>query len=656
MLPVLCLILSPAFLSWESEAARLLPQKSSPKEGGVTASIEREPGLIRVVFRATGDGTIYINFPDDMVAGDVVTGTVFAEPAGKGEERNTNLKALQQFVVEVDDKEISLSEKSFQLALQQTSLATPNVVQLLNSKRKIVASQDIPALPQRPRAATETSLPPYGQIGRIFTVACPCDGVMADTDYIKVGGKEILTLAESPRQKAALNTSEVTGPTQIELGEHGQMRKDEFRNVRLKMTASKLDLNRGEQATMRVEVSGLENLKEELPLRLENRSTSVLTMSGGEAQSLTIRPSDVRAGGVYTTERTLRGITVGAFSIDGIVRWNRDESSNAISGLKTTLEDSLPVPTMATSNSSSQAVQHDVGIIPQNSAGCPLGSEHLLLSLDDADIQNASYVKGWTGNITHYSTGTTFGFCRVDGNQFHNYSGAAYAVLQLSPSCPDGSFSVKRLFDNENHATHNWSSGNIAPNVINTVAKNGNPSNTMMFFCLFPSATSPPFPPPPTMTSFPAFYVPYGVFAAPYPAWLATGTVYTDDADYDNQDYTDPNNSDFAKIIYGNDSIWAGRNTYLLVAKVSDGNPCNVNPCPYAGSYDGANCWLGQPPVGTKAFIWSNNFYYTPVNVNQCPKPSSWFDSRNCFVTTIPAQTKPFIWSNMWYVEPICRP
>jgi hypothetical protein len=47
-------------------------------------------------------------------------------------------------------------------------------------------------------------------------------------------------------------------------------------------------------------------------------------MSGGDKQTITIRPSDVKAGGVYTTERTLTGITAGPFSIDGVVTINPD--------------------------------------------------------------------------------------------------------------------------------------------------------------------------------------------------------------------------------------------------------------------------------------------------------------------------------------------
>ncbi len=73
--------------------------------------------------------------------------------------------------------------------------------------------------------------------------------------------------------------------------------------------------------------------------------------------------------------------------------------------------------------------------------------------------------------------------------------------------------------------------------------------------------------------------------------------------------------------------------------------------CPQGGSYDGANCKIGTPPNGTNAFIWEDNYYYTPLPGNSCPYPGSWYDGANCFVKKIPEGVKPFIWSNNWYYE-----
>lgn len=77
------------------------------------------------------------------------------------------------------------------------------------------------------------------------------------------------------------------------------------------------------------------------------------------------------------------------------------------------------------------------------------------------------------------------------------------------------------------------------------------------------------------------------------------------------------------------------------------------------GTYDPypSECYVGTAPEGTTAFYWgpnSNelNFYYTPINGNQCPRPGSSFDGANCFVMDIPAGVEPYIWNQNWLTKP----
>lgn len=344
---LLCVVLLPTLVTTEGGAAGVVPQKDSSKQGGAKATTEREEGLYRVIFSEPGVGTIFVNFPDDAAAGETITGTIFAEPEGEGDESAANLEELRKFVVAIGDKNVLVNEKSsqFDLVVPSTLKDASIAVQLVGDKKKVMARQAFPVLAQRRQQPTDVSLPSYGRTGRFLSVACPCDGRIASTDYLKVGGKEVLMLAESPRQRAVLNTNEVIGPTQLEFSERGQITKGAYRNISLTMTASKLNLLKGEQATLRIQVRGLENLKEAVPLRLTNRSTSVLTLGGGNEQALTIRPSDVQAGGVYTTERTLTGVAVGAFSIDGIITWKR-EGNNVVTGTDTTESNRLVTTTL----------------------------------------------------------------------------------------------------------------------------------------------------------------------------------------------------------------------------------------------------------------------------------------------------------------------
>lgn len=327
---------------------------------------------------------------------------------------------------------------------------------------------------------------------------------------------------------------------------------------------------------------------------------------------------------------------------------------------------------MSDSSVTRQSGPTDVGIIPEAGTGCPLGSEHVIISMDDEDDtvgSNHSSVTGWTGEISHYSTGTTFGFCRVDGTRFRNLANGSFAVLQLGTACPSGSVSIQRVFTNEVNNNHNWSSGNISPS-----AQQG--KETAMNFCYFPQGNTP------TMSSFPNFYVPYGVFGVlPPNLHIADGTVVTDDEDQVHDDqlcfyvsgfasrYCSKNCSspcfipqvvlDFANIVSGSDNKVLGPNTIIAVTKASNGAPC-TNPCPSIGTYVGGfgSCWVGQAPAGTHAFIWGGNFYYTPRSGNQCPRPGSTFDSKNCFVQSIPPQADAFVYGDphgdMWFLDAVC--
>ncbi|MFV8749364.1 hypothetical protein ACNOYE_02305 [Nannocystaceae bacterium ST9] len=63
--------------------------------------------------------------------------------------------------------------------------------------------------------------------------------------------------------------------------------------------------------------------------------------------------------------------------------------------------------------------------------------------------------------------------------------------------------------------------------------------------------------------------------------------------------------------------------------------------------YDGANCYVKPLPGGSQGFVWSNNWYVTPTNGNQCSIGS--FDGANCYIGSPPGGHTAFIWSNILY-------
>jgi len=103
---------------------------------------------------------------------------------------------------------------------------------------------------------------------------------------------------------------------------------------------------------MHVEVIGLSGLTQNLPLKLENASTTVVKMSGGEIQNIRINASAVQTNGTYSINRTLTGIQPGSFRIDGTVTWTdtctRDATGGPISGGPGPVSQPPPSPTPLT--------------------------------------------------------------------------------------------------------------------------------------------------------------------------------------------------------------------------------------------------------------------------------------------------------------------
>jgi hypothetical protein len=80
--------------------------------------------------------------------------------------------------------------------------------------------------------------------------------------------------------------------------------------------------------------------------------------------------------------------------------------------------------------------------------------------------------------------------------------------------------------------------------------------------------------------------------------------------------------------------------------------------CPKGTSFDGANCTVGEAPVGAQAFLWPDRgkrgFYYKYLaGGTRCRAPAK-DDGANCFFAEVPAGYEPFKNERpMFYVEPV---
>jgi hypothetical protein len=105
----------------------------------------------------------------------------------------------------------------------------------------------------------------------------------------------------------------------LAVSEGGTTTEGTIRILGLDLSADKLDLRRGEETRLQVEVRGLEGLEEPVPIEITNQSPAVVRVEGGESQGVTLRPADVRPDGTAVVERDVTGRKPGGFSISAVV-------------------------------------------------------------------------------------------------------------------------------------------------------------------------------------------------------------------------------------------------------------------------------------------------------------------------------------------------
>lgn len=293
-------------------------------ENSVKVENTVEEGLNTTVFD-TPEGKISVNLPDDMAAGDTLSGTVLTEAIGAtAEEKEENSNQLNGYVVEVKKAQEVLDEKP------QTAVALPEEPQKEREEEKpkqkktpritpskgykpfamvlpqmgepieiCLSKPDGPPIckkeykvPKSPPliVTTETvTWPQVGMGGKPIPIKTRCDGKFSNSK-VNVGNRTCRLLAESPRQIVARSPVSVVGPTTITINEGSRRAKGHFTNLQVKLTAPKVVLKQGESTTMTVIVTGLEGVTSPVRLKLENKTPDNVSLSGGNSQEIIIQP------------------------------------------------------------------------------------------------------------------------------------------------------------------------------------------------------------------------------------------------------------------------------------------------------------------------------------------------------------------------------
>jgi CHAT domain-containing protein/tetratricopeptide (TPR) repeat protein len=296
------------------------PRAAAQNAVGYRVDSRSANGLYITTF-TTPQGVIKVNLPDDMAAGDTISGTVTAESTGQNDaERAQNLAELKRHVLVVEGQQTLVGAGTFSWSIPHP--LNPNSKNIsLFQRGQNAATTTIPISATPLPSPSGFTLPTGGQEGRLIQIKGPGNGIFSPQDYVKVGGTMLPPLAESPRSLILRNASESLGPTTLECYENGAGMQCPFRNLGINLSAPKLALIRGETTSLHVVVLGLGGVAGDQSLDLENTSPSVIKMSGGDRQHINIRASEVRPDGTYLIDRTLTGIMAGSFGVTATVTW-----------------------------------------------------------------------------------------------------------------------------------------------------------------------------------------------------------------------------------------------------------------------------------------------------------------------------------------------
>ena len=163
------------------------PRAAAQNAAGYRVDSRSADGLYITTF-TTPQGVIKVNLPDDMAAGDTISGTVTAEPTGKNEaERAQNLAELKRHVLVVEGQQTLVEAGTFSWSIPRPLNTNSKSISLLQRGQN-AATTTIPISATPPPSPSQFTMPTGGQQGRLIQIKGPGNGVFSPQDYVKVGG------------------------------------------------------------------------------------------------------------------------------------------------------------------------------------------------------------------------------------------------------------------------------------------------------------------------------------------------------------------------------------------------------------------------------------------------------------------------------------
>ncbi len=259
----------------------------------------------------TEHGRVIIHLPDDMRAGDTISGTAYVEPNGRDDgERRANADTLSGYGVDVGGTQMRVGDGVFRFAIAAAGGAFVALV-LKDRGGRVLGATSIPPAQSAAGAATQ-SIPALMQAGRPIPINGNFDGNLTNT-HVSVGGQPSPILAESPRQSVVMSPNTPTGPVNVSVRDGAHSFQGMTNNLAVSLNARRTVLARDERTQVTLRVVGLQGVQS--PVEVALSATPSVNLQGGNQQTITIAPRDANAAGEFSQRFNLRVVAAGPFDV-----------------------------------------------------------------------------------------------------------------------------------------------------------------------------------------------------------------------------------------------------------------------------------------------------------------------------------------------------
>lgn len=215
------------------------PISAFAKKGKVRTEIESISAIQKIIFK-TGAGKITVYLPEDILAGDMISGTISTQPAGtSSEDKQANADSLNKYSVEINNEIISVGNVELKFSIPKSSTGGVTYMILRDSNgeewaRNYITYQNTTVDIKNFTAVSpwEFQSPKIGRSANPSVIKGPFDGNFGTTS-IMVGNKTVKKIAESPRAFIFENPKSPIGNMDLLLNERGVGVKRKYSNIRV---------------------------------------------------------------------------------------------------------------------------------------------------------------------------------------------------------------------------------------------------------------------------------------------------------------------------------------------------------------------------------------------------------------------------------------